>query len=272
MSRIAARRLHGIIFPGWAQPRLDELKMRGSKGAQQSDLTDTIVQIGPVNAKGGIASVIHSVLGSGEVQRRFRVVTIGTSLYRDAPAWRELAVSAKALFRFGRMLLLDRSIVLVHMHSSYGVSFYRKSLFAFISRCMGVPYVFHIHTGRVLEFLCSGPTTRRIHRGVLGHAARVVLLSPTFADPVRLAFPGVATQVVSNPVTLPVDSGAARSRRLRTDRQGFSTWASYCATRRGHGPRGCSARCRRPDAGQAEIVRKGTARSRPQGSGGEPAR
>jgi len=174
-----------------------------------------VIQIGPVEARGGISAVIGSILHTGVVQAGFNVITVNSSMYRDAPAWHEFGVIGRALFELLKSGLVPANRV-VHLHASYGVSFYRKALFMVVSKLLGKRVIFHIHSGRVNEFYCTGKARKWIVGLVLRHSDVVVVLAPTFAEQLARTHGLTDCRVISNPLTVPISGNVAGSRGTPT--------------------------------------------------------
>src|SRR5207244_6645269 len=76
----------------------------------------------------------------------------------------------------------------------------------------GVPYVIHLHDGRLADFYqrgCSGLAKSWV-RAVLRKAARVVVLSRHWRDEVRKIEPAARTTIIGNPIPVPVSIAPLR--------------------------------------------------------------
>lgn len=91
--------------------------------------------------KGGIASVVNGYRGS-DLERHHRVTYIES--YQNGSKWDKLKKAMKGYAAFRRLLGKDRPD-LVHVHSSFGPSFYRKMPFILWSASRKIPVVNHIH-------------------------------------------------------------------------------------------------------------------------------
>ena len=100
-----------------------------------------------------------------------RLVTRGqTSIY-----W-AVVVFARALLHF--CIAAGRSEVdLIHIQLAFGGSAYRKLIIAAMARCLGIPYVVHLHGGQFDQFWARAGTHlhRRISRFFADSAAIIVL-------------------------------------------------------------------------------------------------
>lgn len=160
-----------------------------------------VVMVGTaLEGRGGMSSVVASYRAQGLFDRA-KVFYIET--HREVSALGKLGLVFGGLLRLLRLLLTGR-VALIHIHAASGVSFWRKSLFAVLGRLFHRPVIVHIHGGEFLEFYrgCS-PFGRWFVRWVLEGAARVVVLSNTWAQRVGEISPRLRVAVVANPVALP---------------------------------------------------------------------
>ena len=91
--------------------------------------------------KGGIASVVngyreHDFGGKCEVSY--------IESYRNGSKWEKLTKALKGYLLFFREMTLNKPDI-VHIHSSFGPSFYRKMPFIYMACFGGVPVINHIH-------------------------------------------------------------------------------------------------------------------------------
>lgn len=124
--------------------------------------------------KGGIASVVNGYRGSG-LEKRYRVTYIES--YQDGSKWDKFMKALQGYAAFLRLLKKDRPD-LVHIHSSFGPSFYRKMPFILWSASKRIPVVNHIHGAEFDTFYekASEAKKKRV-RKVYGRCTRLVALS-----------------------------------------------------------------------------------------------
>ena len=72
--------------------------------------------------KGGIAAVISGYYGS-KLEQDYSMIYVES--YQDGSKWEKLIKAIKGYIHFAKVLLTDKPD-LVHIHSSFGPSFYRK--------------------------------------------------------------------------------------------------------------------------------------------------
>ena len=110
-----------------------------------------MLHVGPVNTKGGIASVIR--LLSENPPDGWNAETLATHVEGSNLAkllcWRK---ARKALIR----RLKSNPPDLVHIHTASDYSWWRKKRVALLARKVGVKVVIHIHSGRFDEFCRMG--------------------------------------------------------------------------------------------------------------------
>lgn len=164
--------------------------------------------------KGGIASVVNGYRGSG-LERRYDVRYVES--YRDGSKWQKLGKAIRGYCTFIRQLLTDRPDI-VHVHSSFGPSFYRKLPFIYLSRLWGIPVINHIHGADFEEFYekASEAKRRRI-ASVYGKCARLIVLSDEWKARIGRIVPENRIVILENYCVIPpepYDSGRSREQVL----------------------------------------------------------
>lgn len=91
--------------------------------------------------KGGIAAVVNGYRGS-EIEKDFKIIYVES--YKDGGRITKFFKGIFGYCHFIKVLLLDKPD-LVHIHSSFGPSFYRKLPFIYIASMAKVPIINHIH-------------------------------------------------------------------------------------------------------------------------------
>jgi len=151
-------------------------------------------------ARGGMRSVVDGYLADG-LFSRWNVVLLNSHVEGG------LALRlTTALTEFLRLvgLLLRRRVGLVHCHAAMKGSFWRKSLFALVSRLAGVPVVFHLHGGVMKAFVARQPVlVQRLIGWILARQSAVVVLSESWRGYVKSISPLASVEVLPNYVQLP---------------------------------------------------------------------
>lgn len=150
--------------------------------------------------KGGIASVVNGYRGSS-LEKRYRVTYIES--YRDGSRWDKFRKALQGYAAFLRLLGKDRPD-LVHIHSSFGPSFYRKMPFIYLSRLAAIPVVNHIHGAEFDRFYerASAAKKRRVRR-VYRKCTRFIVLSEEWKEKIAQIVPADRVDVIENYCALP---------------------------------------------------------------------
>lgn len=98
--------------------------------------------------KGGIAAVISGYYGS-QLEKDYHMIYVES--YKDGGKFTKLLKGIQGYIRFAKVLVFDRPD-LIHIHSSFGPSFYRKIPFIYMASWAGKPIVNHIHGADFTEF------------------------------------------------------------------------------------------------------------------------
>ncbi|MBC6111858.1 glycosyltransferase [Pedobacter fastidiosus] len=133
-----------------------------------------IIIIGPSieRTKGGIASVIKGFLESNSENFGYKCFHYVSHV--EGGGINKILFFLKCFFK----LLFTKKIALVHIHTACDASFYRKALFAVLSRVKGVPVFMHIHGADFDDFyLKSNVFLKSFIRYLLVNCSRVIVLS-----------------------------------------------------------------------------------------------
>lgn len=95
---------------------------------------------------GGISQVLHTY--SQVVFEPFKFVATTAKGGKMA----KLAVLVAGLMKFVLMLIFDRKIKIVHIHTASNNSFKRKSIFVSLAKTFGKRVVLHVHSGAFLDY------------------------------------------------------------------------------------------------------------------------
>ena len=99
-------------------------------------------------AKGGITAVVSGYRGS-ELEEQYNIRYIET--YCDGGKVRKFWKAVCAYVSF-LVTLVSFKPDLIHIHSSFGASFYRKVPFIYIGSALRIPVVNHMHGSEVDRF------------------------------------------------------------------------------------------------------------------------
>jgi glycosyltransferase involved in cell wall biosynthesis len=158
-----------------------------------------VVMVGSAfDVRGGVSAMARVCAAEGLFERA------GASYlasHCDGGALRKLARAASAYLRFRAMLAGGR-VSLLHVHLNSDASFWRKSFFVAAARRTGVPYILHVHCGNFGRFVAerAGRRGRALAERMLREAAAVIALSPQGRAELEAIAPGIAIDIIPNPV------------------------------------------------------------------------
>lgn len=164
--------------------------------------------------KGGIASVVNGYRGS-ELEHKYEIRYVES--YRDGNKWQKLGKALSGYCSFIRMLLFHRPDI-VHIHSSFGPSFYRKMPFIYISSLWNIPVINHIHGADFEEFYERASAAKRKRIGkVYGKCTRMLVLSEEWKDRISRIVSSERIDILENYCRIPrgaYDSGRSKEQVL----------------------------------------------------------
>lgn len=150
--------------------------------------------------KGGIASVVNGYRGSS-LERDYEISYVES--YRDGSKWQKLGKAIAGYCVFLGKLFRDRPD-LVHIHSSFGPSFYRKIPFIYLGRLAGVPVINHIHGAEFDVFYenAFAAKKRRVSK-VYNRCNRLIVLSEEWKQRIARIVPPERIDVLENYCVIP---------------------------------------------------------------------
>jgi glycosyltransferase involved in cell wall biosynthesis len=107
--------------------------------------------------KGGIAAVISGYYGS-KLEKDYDIIYVES--YKEGRKFTKLLKGMKSYFHFAKVLLVDKPD-LIHIHSSFGPSYYRKMPFIYMSSWAKKPIINHIHGADFDEFYVNASEKKR---------------------------------------------------------------------------------------------------------------
>jgi len=151
-------------------------------------------------ARGGMRSVVDGYIADG-LFSRWNIILLTSHIEGSLPL--RLATAIKAFCSLIGLILRGR-VSLVHCHAAMKGSFWRKSLFAMVSRMAGVPVVFHLHGGVMKAFVARQPFLLQcLIAWILKKQSVVVVLSESWLHYVRSISPRANIEILPNYVSLP---------------------------------------------------------------------
>ena len=161
--------------------------------------------------KGGIASVVngyreHDFSGKCEVSY--------IESYRNGSKWEKLTKALKGYLLFFREMILNKPDI-VHIHSSFGPSFYRKMPFIYMACFRGVPVINHIHGAEFETFyLKASDRKKRRIRKVYGKCTMLIALSEEWKRNLESVVSPEKITVIENYCKIPDLSGTEKKSRF----------------------------------------------------------
>lgn len=145
--------------------------------------------------KGGIAAVTSGYYGS-VLEDDFRMIYVQS--YCDGGRLRKLFKAIGAYFVFF-WTILTKHIDLVHVHSSFGPSFWRKKVFIDMAGWRHIPVVNHIHGADFEEFyLNAGERKKKTIEKCYGKCAKIIALSDEWKEKLSLIVDESRITVIPN--------------------------------------------------------------------------
>lgn len=129
--------------------------------------------------KGGIAAVISGYYGS-KLEQDYEMIYVES--YKDGGKLAKLLKGIKGYFHFAKVLLIDNPD-LVHIHSSFGPSFYRKLPFIYMASFARVPIINHIHGADFDSFYLSASEKKKKQiRDAYSRCEKLIALSAEWKE------------------------------------------------------------------------------------------
>ena len=145
--------------------------------------------------KGGIATVIKQYFEGGLLDSQ--AIHFEATHHDRGFAGRIVPFLATARKLWPALFM--RRVSLVHAHSSFGGSFWRKLILVLPALSSGVPVVIHLHGSKFMEFFSEGNDWRRHWvRFLFRRSFRVIALSDEWRDWVLRVEPKARVEVVFN--------------------------------------------------------------------------
>lgn len=145
--------------------------------------------------KGGIAAVVSGYYGS-KLERDYNMIYVES--YKDGGKLAKLFKGICGYFHFAKVLLADRPDI-VHMHSSFGPSFYRSLPFIYMSSWAKKPMINHIHGSEFDKFYTNASEQKKkLVRNAWGKCNRFIALSESWKERFSEVIPNEKITVIEN--------------------------------------------------------------------------
>lgn len=145
--------------------------------------------------KGGIAAVVNGYRGS-DLEKDYEIIYVES--YKDGGKITKLLKGIQGYFCFAKVLLVDRP-QLVHIHSSFGPSFYRKMPFIYMASWAKIPIINHIHGADFDEFYVNAPEKKKAQiRNVYNKCSKLIALSTEWKERLSQIVPEEKITIIEN--------------------------------------------------------------------------
>ncbi len=166
--------------------------------------------------KGGIAAVISGYYGS-RLESDYDITYIES--YQDGSKFQKLFKALKAYKAF-RKLLKENPPDLVHVHSSFGPSFFRKYPIINMAYKRGIPIVNHIHGSALDELYTNAPNwKKKMVESSYSKCTKLIVLSEEWKKKISAIVPTDKIEVVSNYCKLYENTISKESMDLRFNKK-----------------------------------------------------
>jgi glycosyltransferase involved in cell wall biosynthesis len=147
--------------------------------------------------RGGIGAVLD--IYSANI-RPFKFIPT----YNNKSSFSRFILYTKAIFRLSWMLITDRDIKFVHVHTASRGSFIRKSIILLIARVFGKKAILHVHSAMFHTFYDHAGILRPYIRFVLRRADVVITLSQKWNEYFRATFRIKRLFILNNVIERPL--------------------------------------------------------------------
>lgn len=160
--------------------------------------------------KGGIAAVVNGYRGS-QLEKDYDVIYVES--YKDGGKLTKLLKAINGYFHFLKVILIDKPD-LIHIHSSFGPSFYRKLPFIYMASQAKIPIINHIHGADFDEFYVKASTKKKdLIKKVYGKCSKLIALSAEWKKQLSTIVPASKIIIIENYSVLYEDAFQERQKR-----------------------------------------------------------
>ncbi|ULT56208.1 glycosyltransferase family 4 protein [Neobacillus drentensis] len=145
--------------------------------------------------KGGIAAVVNGYRGS-MLDQEFTISYVES--YKDGRKFTKLLKSIKGYFHFAKVLLLEKP-ELIHIHSSFGPSFYRKIPFIYMASWAKKTIINHCHGADFDSFYLNASKKKKILiKKVYNKCTVIIALSDEWKERLSLIVQNDKIELIEN--------------------------------------------------------------------------
>lgn len=161
--------------------------------------------------KGGIATVVNGYKKRG-FQEKYRITYVES--YCDGSKGKKIKKAVKSYLEYSKILCTDKP-ELIHIHSSFGGSFYRKLPFILLSRLFGVKIINHIHGAEFDKFYeNAGAKKRQLVKKVYSLCDALIALSDEWKERLGTMIEEEKIYVIENYCEIPGQEGKKKKQIL----------------------------------------------------------
>lgn len=145
--------------------------------------------------KGGIAAVTNGYIGSS-LEQDYIIKYVES--YVDGNRLKKLIKGLFGYFNFAKVLIVNKPEI-IHIHSSFGPSFYRKIPFIYMASLAKKPIINHVH-GADFEtfFINANERKKKLIKKVYNKCSTLVALSEEWKENLNLIVPEEKIKIIEN--------------------------------------------------------------------------
>lgn len=175
-----------------------------------SDMRKVCMVVQNPMVKGGIAAVVNGYRGSS-IEKNYKIIYVES--YKDGGKITKLLKGVQGYLKFAKVLLVDKP-ELVHIHSSFGPSFYRKLPFIYMASWAKIPIINHIHGADFYGFYVNANDKKKaLIEKVYEKCNRLIALSPEWKDKLKGIVAEDKIEIIENYSILHEDAFQERMHR-----------------------------------------------------------
>lgn len=145
--------------------------------------------------KGGIAAVVNGYRGS-RLEKDYEIHYVES--YCDGTKFQKLIKAIRGYLRFLLILFIVHPDI-VHIHSSFGPSFYRKLPFIYMANWFHKPIINHIHGADFDEFYINASSEKqKLIRNTYLMCSKLIALSAEWREKLKVIVPESRIVVIEN--------------------------------------------------------------------------
>lgn len=145
--------------------------------------------------KGGIASVVNGYRGS-KLEKDYQVIYVES--YKDGGKIAKLMKAISGYLYFAKVLIIDKPDI-IHIHSSFGPSFYRKMPFIYMASWAKRLIVNHIHGAEFENFYVNASKKKqKLIRTIYGKCNMLITLSEEWKERLGQIVPAEKIEIIEN--------------------------------------------------------------------------